>query len=97
MVEINSFLNRNEILLSLSSEKIIQRIINKEIEVEAEPKISNFFNFFKVRKKKGTTENTVKGKYYEYIESFEEKINHQLLYDKMKKDANELTRKVIYS
>lgn len=75
MVEINSFLNRNEILLSLSSEKIIQRIINKEIEVEAEPKISNFFNFFKVRKKKGTTENTVKGKYYEYIESFEEKIN----------------------
>ena len=29
--------------------------------------------------------------------SFEEKINHQLLYDKMKKDANELTRKVIYS
>ena len=28
---------------------------------------------------------------------FEEKINHQLLYDQMKKEANEPTRKVIYS
>ena len=28
--------------------------------------------------------------------SFKEKVEHQLLYDKMKKDSNEPTRKVIY-
>ena len=76
---IKKFLQKNSFLLNLSSDKILERIINKEIETEIETNFlkkifSGLKNKFSIREQK----KSVKAEYYDFLEDFEEKISSVL-------------------
>lgn len=73
---INKFLSKNNFLLNLSSDKILNKIIDEEIQINTEINLlKNFLNIFQGDIKKSTQKTTIKAEYYEFLESFEEKIS----------------------
>lgn len=78
---INKFLNKNSFLLDLSSDKILKKIIDEEIEVNTnfgvgiKKKIDMLFG----KKTKESSKKTVlKAEYFDFLDSLEEKIRNLL-------------------
>ena len=78
---INKFLNKNSFLLDLSSDKILKKIIDEEIEVKSniginiKKKLGMFLN---KNKKENSQKTVLKAEYFEFLDSLEEKIRKLL-------------------